>query len=48
VVETTSKFILVMAKQKDGQWALVSDADSDAPAEAYDKLLPIAGLMYDE
>jgi ketosteroid isomerase-like protein len=32
----TSKFILVMARQPDGRWALVSDADSDAPAEAYD------------
>ena len=33
---STSKFILVMARQPDGRWALVSDADSDALAEAYD------------
>ena len=47
VIETTSKFILVMARQKDGRWALVSDADSDAPAEAYDELRPVGGHQYD-
>jgi ketosteroid isomerase-like protein len=48
VIETTSKFILVMARQSDGRWALVSDADSDAPRQAYDALRPVPGLKYDK
>jgi len=43
----TSKFILVMARQPDGRWALVSDADSDAPADAYDGARSVAGLKFD-
>jgi hypothetical protein len=44
---TVSKFILVMARQPGGNYALVSDADSDAPAEAWDKARETPGLKYD-
>jgi hypothetical protein len=44
---TISKFILVMARQPGGNYALVSDADSDAPADSWDKAREIPGLKYD-
>lgn len=44
---TTGKFVTVLAKQPSGRWAFVTDADSDAPADAFDKASPVAGLKFD-
>jgi hypothetical protein len=44
----TSKFILVMAKQPNGRYALVTNADTDAPADACESAKPVAGLKFDE
>ncbi|WP_106640469.1 YybH family protein [Allosphingosinicella vermicomposti] len=45
---SNGKFMTVLAKQPDGNWAIVSDADSDTPPEAFDKAVPVAGLKYDQ
>lgn len=45
---TYGKFVTVIAKQPDGHWAFVSDADSDTPAANFDKAQPVAGLKFDK
>jgi ketosteroid isomerase-like protein len=45
---TTGKFTTVLAKQASGAWAIVNDADSDAPSAAFDRASPVAGLKFDE
>lgn len=44
---TNGKFMTVLAKQPEGHWAIVSDADSDTPADAFDKAVPVEGLKFD-
>ena len=48
--ETVSngKFMTVLAKQPPGHWAIVGDADSETPHDAYDKALPVEGLKFDK
>jgi ketosteroid isomerase-like protein len=41
------KFVTVIAKQPDGSWAFVTDADSDTPAANFDNAKPVAGLKFD-
>ena len=45
---TTSKFVTVLARQPDGRCAIVTDADSDTPAAAFDNAARVAGLKFDE
>jgi ketosteroid isomerase-like protein len=44
---TYGKFVTVIAKQPDGHWAFVTDADSDTPAANFDNAAPVAGLKFD-
>lgn len=44
---TDAKFILVMAKQPDGRWTFVSDADIETPAGSYDNAQPVQGVKFD-
>ena len=43
-----AKFVTVIAKQPDGHWAFVTDADSDTPAANFDKARPVTGLKFDQ
>ena len=45
---TTGKFVTVIAKQPAGHWSFVTDADSDTPAEAFDRATPVEGLKFDK
>jgi len=45
---TYGKFMTVLAKQPEGHWAIVSDADSDTPPDAFDKAVPVEGLKFDQ
>jgi ketosteroid isomerase-like protein len=45
---TTGKFATVLARQPSGSWAIVTDADSEAPAAAFDSAVPPAGLKFDQ
>lgn len=44
---TTGKFVTVLARQVGGDWAIVTDADADAPAAAFDAATAISGLKFD-
>lgn len=44
---TTGKFATVLARQSNGSWAIVTDADSDTPPAAFDDARPVAGLKFD-
>lgn len=44
---TTGKFATVLARQPSGAWAIVTDADSDAPPAAFDRAAPVDGLKFD-
>jgi ketosteroid isomerase-like protein len=44
---TYGKFVTVIAKQPEGHWAFVSDADSETPAANFNSAKPVAGLKYD-
>jgi ketosteroid isomerase-like protein len=41
------KFVTVIAKQPEGHWAFVTDADSDTPAANFDDAKPVEGLKFD-
>lgn len=43
----TSKFATVLARQPDGRWAIVTDAASDTPADAFDQAAAVPGLKFD-
>lgn len=43
-----AKFAAVIAKQPEGHWAFVTDADSDTPAANFDGAKPVAGLKFDQ
>jgi uncharacterized protein (TIGR02246 family) len=45
---TTGKFLTVLAKQPGGHWSFVSDADSETPAEAFDRAVRIGGVKFDQ
>lgn len=45
---TYGKFVAVIAKQPDGRWAFVTDADSDTPAANFDDAKPVQGLKFDQ
>ncbi|WP_147417674.1 YybH family protein [Sphingomonas cavernae] len=45
---TTSKFATVVARQANGRWAIVTDAASATPAEAFDQAVAISGAKFDE
>lgn len=44
---TYCKFVTVVARQPDGHWAFVTDADSETPAANFDNAQPVAGLKFD-
>lgn len=44
---TTAKFVTVIARQPQGHWAFVTDADSDTPAARFEQALPVPGLRFD-
>jgi ketosteroid isomerase-like protein len=44
---TNGKFMTVLMKQPEGHWAIVSDADSEAPADAYERAAAVDGLKFD-
>ncbi|HEX8258393.1 MAG TPA: hypothetical protein VF589_12245 [Allosphingosinicella sp.] len=41
------KFVAVIARQPEGHWAFVTDADSDTPAANFEGAKPVAGLKFD-
>lgn len=44
---TNAKFMTVLAKQPNGDFAIVGDADSESPADEFDKARPVEGLKFD-
>lgn len=44
---TYAKFATVVAKQAEGHWAFVTDADSETPAANFESARPVAGLKFD-
>ncbi len=42
------KFLTVIAKQRQGHWAFIADADSETPAANFENARPLDGVKFDQ